>query len=81
MDNYIQRDNGDTIGYYSDLTRFNKEEIKKAVELNDWESTEMFIGIQKDLDYYTDYDGLLVISDCIGMGYRVMRYKEDYKEI
>lgn len=78
MNNYIQKDNGDTIGYYEDLTRVNKEEIKKAVELNDWESTEMFIGIQKDLDDFRDYDGLLVISDCNGMGYRVMRYKEDY---
>lgn len=78
MNNYIQKDNGDTIGYYSDLTRFNKEEIKKAVEINDWESTEMFIGIQKDLDDFKDYDGLLVVSDHNGMGYGVMRYKEDY---
>lgn len=78
MNNYIQKDNGDTIGYYSDLTRVNKEEIKKAVELNDWESVEMFIGIQKDLDDFTDYDGLLVVSDHNGMGYGVMRYKEDY---
>lgn len=79
MNNIIVKDsNGDMIGYYSDLTKYNKDEIKKAVELNDWESTEMFIDIQKDLDDFTDYDGLLVISDCNGMGYKVMRYKEDY---
>lgn len=78
MNNYIQKDNGDTIGYYSDLTRFNKKEIKKAVEINDWESTEMFIDIQKRLDDFKNYDGLLVVSDCNGMGYIVMRYKEDY---
>lgn len=79
MSNIITKDsNGDMIGYYSDLSKYNKDEIKKAVEINDWESAEMFIGIQKDLDDWTDYDGLLVITDSNGMGYRVMRYKEDY---
>lgn len=79
-DNFIQRDNGDTIGYYSDLTRFNKEEIKKAVELNDWESVEMFIEIQRELDHWTDSDGLVVISENNGMGWTVKQYK-NYEEI
>lgn len=78
MDNYIQKDNGDTIGYYEDLTRFNKNEMKHAVDIGDYESVEMFIAIQRELEGWSDYDGLLVISECNGMGWKAMRYKEDY---
>ena len=78
MDNIILKDNGDAIGYYSDLMRFNKKEMQKAVELNDWESVETFIEIQREMERWSEYDGLLVVSENNGMGWTAQRYKEDY---
>lgn len=78
MDNIILKDNGDAIGYYSDLKRFNKKEMQKAVELNDWESVETFIEIQREMERWSEYDGLLVVSENNGMGWTAQRYKEDY---
>ena len=78
MDNIILKDNGDAIGYYSDLTRFNKKEMQKAVEINDWESVETFIEVQREMERWSEYDGLLVVSENNGMGWTAQRYKEDY---
>lgn len=80
MDNYITNAQGDVIGYYSDLTKFNKKQMTKAVELNDWESLGVFVEIQQEVDNWTDADGLLVVSENNGMGWTVKQYK-DYKEI
>lgn len=76
MDNFITTDTGDTIGFYKDLSNFDKKQMHLAVDKNDWESVETFIEIQRMLDKYIEYDGLLVISDHNGMGYTVEPYKK-----
>ena len=70
----------DNIGYYSDLTKENKNYIKEALDNNDYEQVEMQLEIQKMLDDYKEYNGLLVISENNGMGFTVAKYI-DYKEI
>lgn len=70
----------DNIGYYSDLTKENKNYIKEALDNNDYEQVEIQLEIQKMLDDYKEYNGLLVISENNGMGFTVVKYI-DYKEI
>lgn len=78
--NIITNNACDNIGYYSDLTRENKNYIKEALDNNDYEQVEMQLEIQKMLDDYKEYNGLLVISENNGMGFTVVKYI-DYKEI
>lgn len=75
MNNIIVKDNGDAIGFYTDLTRENKTNAKQFIDENNWEETETCIEIQRELDNYYDDDGLLVISENNGMGWTVKKYK------
>lgn len=75
MNNIIVKDNGDAIGFYTDLTRENKTNAKQFIDENNWEEAETCIEIQRELDNYYDDDGLLVISENNGMGWNVKKYK------
>ena len=78
--NIILNDRSDLIGYYCDLTKSNKECMKNAIDMNDYEQVETLVEIQNMLDDYKEYNGLLVISENNGMGFTVSKYS-DYKEI
>ena len=65
-----------TIGFYSDMVKLIKEQASNALQANEYEQALDMIEILHELDNYTDYDGLLVLSDNNGMGYTVSQYKK-----
>ena len=66
----------DTIGFYSDMVKLIKEQASNALQANEYEQVTDMLEILQELDNYTDYDGLLVLSENNGMGYTVSQYKK-----
>lgn len=64
----------DTIGFYSDLVRLYKSMIKDKVDLNDYEEAKSLMNELAEIDDWTDYDGLLVLSHKNGMGFTCKQY-------
>ena len=76
MENLIYNSNTDeTYGLYSDLVKFYKGEIKSAVDKNEYDNAVDLIEQLQEIDNYTDYDGVLVLSMNNGMGFTVNKYK------
>lgn len=76
-DNVIFNDNNnDTIGFYKDLMKLIKDQAKEAIDNNEYEQAKDMVEIMVELYEKRDYNGLLVISDCNGMGYVIKEYKK-----
>lgn len=76
-DNVIFNDNNnDTIGFYSDLMKLIKEQTKEAIDNHEYEMAKDMVEIMEELYDKRDYDGLLVLSDCNGMGYIIKEYEK-----
>lgn len=76
MENLIYNsDTDETYGLYSDLVKFYKGEIKSAVDKNEYDNAVDLIEQLQEIDNYTDYDGVLVLSMNNGMGFTVNKYK------
>lgn len=76
MENLIYNSNTDeTYGLYSDLVKFYKGEIKSAVDKNEYDNAVDLIEQLQEIDNYTDYDGVLVLSMNNGMGFTINKYK------
>lgn len=75
MDNTIFNDMDETIGYYSDLVKGYKKLIKEAVERDDYEEAKDLMEQLEEINEWTDYDGLLVLSMNNGMGFTCRQYQ------
>ena len=76
MENLIYNSNTDeTYGLYSDLVKFYKGEIKSAVDRNEYDNAVDLIEQLQEIDNYTDFDGILVLSMNNGMGFTINKYK------
>lgn len=76
MENLIYNsDTDETYGFYSDLVKFYKGEIKSAVDRNDYDEAKDLMEQLKEIDNWTDLDGILVLSMNNGMGFTVNKYK------
>lgn len=64
----------DTIGFYSDLVRLYKAMIKDKIDLNEYEEAKELTDELSEIDNWTDYDGLLVLSQNNGMGFTCKKY-------
>lgn len=65
----------DTIGFYSDLVRLYKTMIKDKIDLNEYEEAKELTDELSEIDNWTDYDGLLVLSQNNGMGFTCKKYE------
>ena len=77
MENLIHDYNTDDIyGFYSDLVKFYKGEIKSAVDRNDYDEAKDLMEQLEEIDNYTDFDGILVLSMNNGMGFTAKPYEK-----
>lgn len=70
----------ETIGFYSDLVKLYKAMIKDKIDLNEYEEAKGLIDELSEIDNWTDYDGLLVLSQNNGMGFTCKQYKGGHDE-
>lgn len=75
MDNTIYTDMDDTIGFYKDLARGYKEMINQAVNREDYEEAKDFMGQLEEINGYSEYDDLLILSMNNGMGFTCQPYQ------
>lgn len=68
--------NNNLIGYYKDLRAYVKEQGKSYIATDDYEQAKDMADLLLDLNGWADNEGLLVISDCNGMGYIVKEYQK-----
>lgn len=81
MKNIIETDNGDLIGYYSDLSaelyNMAKGELDNLCMYDTQEVIDKLELLKELDDNWEDYDGLLVLSENNGMGYTIREYKKE----
>ena len=73
--NIIYNDKDEAIGYYSDLVKLYKGMIKERVDANDYDEAQSLMEQLKEIDEWTDNDGLLILSENNGMGFTCRQYK------
>ena len=74
-DNIIYDSNTDTtIGFYNDLVKFYKGEIRNYVETGEYEEAKSLLGELEEIEEHADFDGLLVLSENNGMGFTCRPY-------
>lgn len=77
MENLIYDCNTDDVyGFYKDIKRFYIGIIKEYLDNGDLESAESYIEELKEVNKYSEYDGLLVLSNNNGMGFTCNPYKK-----
>lgn len=74
MKNIIETDDGRALGFYSDLIRAYKEAAADFLKQNDYERVEEMLEYIREIDNYTDDDGLLEVSNHNGMGFTCQPY-------
>lgn len=74
MTNIIETDDGRAIGFYSDLVKAYKEAATDFLKQNDYERVEEMLEYIREIDNYTDDDGLLEVSNHNGMGFTCQPY-------
>ena len=74
MTNIIETDDGRALGFYSDLIRAYKEVAADFLKQNDYERVEEMLEYIREIDNYTDDDGLLEVSNHNGMGFTCQPY-------
>lgn len=79
-DNVIFNDMDESIGYYKDLYAMFESVIIDALKNHDTETAQEQIEYLMELDEWKDYDGLLVLSMCNGMGFVAKPYEKKGKQ-
>lgn len=77
--NIIFNDMDESIGYYKDLYAVFESVIVDALKSKDTETAQEQIEYLVELDEWKDYDGLLVLSMCNGMGFVAKPYENESK--
>lgn len=80
-DNVISdSDNEELIGFYRDLVAYYKHYINEFIANNDTEQAKSYIEELEEINEYSEYDGLLVLSNNNGMGFTCNKYIDDYEK-
>ena len=72
--NTIFNDMDETIGYYKDIVALYKDLINGATERNEMEEVKMLAEQLEEINEFSEYDGLLVLSENNGMGFTCKKY-------
>lgn len=75
-DNVILNDMDESIGYYKDLYAMFESVIVDALKSKDTETAQEQIEYLEEMQAWEDYDGLLVLSMCNGMGFVARPYEK-----
>lgn len=76
-DNIIYDSKTDTtIGFYDDLVKFYKSEIRNYIETGEYEEAKSLLGELEEIEEYANLDGLLVLSMNNGMGFTAKPYEK-----
>ena len=79
-DNVItDSDKEELIGFYRDLVAYYKHYINEFIANNDTEQAKTYIEELEEINEYSEYDGLLVLSENNGMGFTCDKYRDDYE--
>lgn len=73
-DNIIFNDMDESIGYYKDLFAMFEDVIIDALKKHDVDTAKEQIEYLEEMQAWEDYDGLLVLSMCSGMGFVAKPY-------
>lgn len=72
--NTIFNDMDETLGYYKDIVALYQDLINGATERNDMEEVKMLADELDEINEFSEYDGLLVLSENNGMGFTCKKY-------
>ena len=75
MNNIITNDRDEVIGYYNDLYKMYVEEITDLLNSRSLEEAQNQLENLNEMAELCNYDGLIVLSDCNGMGFVAKPYK------
>ena len=73
-DNTIFNDMDETLGYYKDIVALYQDLISGATERNEMEEVKMLAEQLEEINEFSEYDGLLVLSENNGMGFTCKKY-------
>lgn len=74
--NVIYNDKDECIGYFEDLVALYKGMLKNSLDEDDLEEVKTLVEELEDIYNYSDYDGLIVLSENNGMGFTARKYNE-----
>lgn len=81
MANTITNNDGDMLGFYSDMLETLKSELIDSINNGHYEILGQYSEILEELGRYKESEELLILSDNNGMGYTITPYKApEYKE-
>lgn len=66
----------ETIGFFDDMKRGLKKQACEFVESGDFEQAGDLTEILTELEKFSDFEGLIVLSDNNGMGWTLEKYSE-----
>lgn len=75
QNNLIYTPDDETIGLYSDIVRWYKNEIREAIERDDLEEARARLEELEEINEHKGFDGLLILSENNGMGFTCSEYK------
>lgn len=75
-DNIILNDRDEQIGYVNDLRAVLEWSVGDLMKSRDYEMAREMCDLLIELEVYSEYEGLLVLSENNGMGYTIRKYKE-----
>ena len=74
--NIITNDKDEVIGYYNDLYNMYVEEITNLLKSRNLEEAQSQLENLNEMADLCNYDGLIALSDCNGMGFLAKKYGE-----
>lgn len=77
MNNIITNDRDEVIGYYNDLYNMYVEEITNLLKGRNIEEAQSQLENLNEMAELCNYDGLIVLSDCNGMGFMAKEYTRE----
>ena len=73
-DNVILNSKDEQVGYYEDLRACLEWSVAEFVKSKDYEQAREMCDLLTDLETYSDYEEILVLSENNGMGYTIRKY-------
>lgn len=74
-DNIILTDRDEQVGFYVDLRASLEWSVGDFVKTRDYEMAREMCDLLVELETYSEYEGLLILSDNNGMGYTIKKYE------
>ena len=77
MNNIIETDRDEVIGFYNDLYKMYVEQITDLLKSRNIEEAQTQLENLNEMADLCNYDGLIILSECNGMGFVAKPYKPE----